>query len=480
MGGKILLLIVLTLVLLVPLAVATREVLYFWGGFGWLQKDPFWADAISVVDFDRTSPTYGQVLKIAPVNSIAIALSLIPLSLQIRLPSGNEPHHSSISPDGRYLATGGLLSFLQKSDEIFVWDLQDPMNPSLIFSCDPVGACTDEFVWYTPTTGPSGWLVSQMCSGLLSPNIIASDSPGAYVFVNPVARTCTEWSVGSTISPSNSFDPHGFDIKPGVGLISTDYIWPFSLASPINPITMRNTLRLFGFDGKQKKCWTVTTTNNFTADAGGFMDAHFIPGDPLNRAITCSTMGNFMYLVDPVTGPKEVFDLEAILHIGRTRSAGILRITADGNRLIMTHAMRCLVLFDISDRDHPRLLKSFDFCDPLNGLNINCAQFDEGKPGAHYVLLVNDQRIVVITYFLSFLKFQYYGTRQAFVFDLNADKTDFTLDHSFDPDFSETGDIHVKTSVNVPLVGLIGTDVAITITQRASPHSVQYRSLAPS
>jgi hypothetical protein len=287
------------------------------------------------------------------------------------------------------------------------------------------------------------------------------------------------WSDSTSITSWNTFDPHGFDIKQGVGLISTDYIWPFSLASPIHPVTMRHSLRLFGFDGKQKKIWTVTKANGFTQDAGGFMDAHFIPGDPLNRAITCSTMGNMIYLVDPVTGPKEVFDL-SLLHGERTRSAGILRITGDGKRLIMTHAMRYLILFDIEDRDHPRLLKKFDFCDPLNGLNINCCQqFDEGKPGAHYVLLVNDQRIVCITYFLSFLKFQYGGTKQAFVFDLNADKTDFTLDYAFDPDFSETGDIHVKTSVNIPVVGLINTDVAVAITQRASPHSVQYRSLAP-
>jgi hypothetical protein len=44
-------------------------------------------------------------------------------------PSGNEAHHAQVSADGKYYISGGLLSFLNGKDEIFVWRM--PHKPKV-------------------------------------------------------------------------------------------------------------------------------------------------------------------------------------------------------------------------------------------------------------------------------------------------------------------------------------------------------------
>src|SRR6476661_5521316 len=75
-------------------------------------------DFVAVIDFDRSSPTYGKVLRTVPLSGASAV--------------GNEPHHVGLSRDGRTLALGGLLSVLRGQDQVFFFDVTNPRNPTFI------------------------------------------------------------------------------------------------------------------------------------------------------------------------------------------------------------------------------------------------------------------------------------------------------------------------------------------------------------
>src|SRR6185503_7946249 len=77
-------------------------------------------DFLAVIDFDRQSRTYGQVLRTVP----------IPPPGNI----GNEPHHCHTSVDQAILACGGLLSLLRGQDGIFFFDITSARNPKFLFA----------------------------------------------------------------------------------------------------------------------------------------------------------------------------------------------------------------------------------------------------------------------------------------------------------------------------------------------------------
>src|ERR1700733_13488177 len=66
-------------------------------------------DFLAVVDFDRDSQHYGNILRIVPLPAGALGSGAV----------GNEPHHAGLSSDGHTLALGGLLSFLRGQPQVF-------------------------------------------------------------------------------------------------------------------------------------------------------------------------------------------------------------------------------------------------------------------------------------------------------------------------------------------------------------------------
>ena len=61
-------------------------------------------DFLAVIDFDRKSPNYGEVLRTVPLPPPGN--------------TGNEPHHCHTSADQKILACGGLLSVLKGQNDI--------------------------------------------------------------------------------------------------------------------------------------------------------------------------------------------------------------------------------------------------------------------------------------------------------------------------------------------------------------------------
>ena len=104
-------------------------------------------DFLAVIDFDRHSPNYGNVLRTVP----------IPPPGNI----GNEPHHCHTSIDHQILACGGLLSVLKNQNDIFFFDISNARHPRFLFSTRARNSSiTDDFL---PLPN-GGFLVTNMGS----------------------------------------------------------------------------------------------------------------------------------------------------------------------------------------------------------------------------------------------------------------------------------------------------------------------------
>jgi hypothetical protein len=411
----------------------TPGVVYFWCGQN--ASLPNAADFVAVVDFNPLSPTYGDVIKTVSLPSDVPTLN----------PSGNEAHHAQVSADYTKYITGGLLSFLNGKDEVFVWDL--PQNPSegpeFAYSLNPPGACTDEFV----ITGGPGFLVSQMCSD-------TAGAPGNIVNIN--AETGTFSSFLANVSELTDFNPHGFGRFPDGSLTITNYILPASLLAPsAADIVFRNTCVLLDSTGNLQQVYDMPPLPAKTAGVGtgnGFMDFKPIPGDPLYRGFACGTNDNQFYLLTPGSPPVDVYDLSYLSknpdgHGGL--SAGIISYSQDGTRMVMSLLMRYVLLWNVTDPAAPRILRTFDFCNatelenttfPIAGhpnQHQSISQFCStgGLPGSHYVLWPHgDTRFVVVNYFLAFGLAQFPGTRTVHAFKFtDATATNFEYDFAFNP-----------------------------------------------
>jgi len=340
-----------------------------------------------------------------------------------------------------------LLSFLKGKDEIFVWKVPEkPIHgPTFLFSLDPPGACTDEFV----PVGDSQFLVSQMCND-------QAGSPGNIVLIDCKHRNFS--SHLSNISEFTNFNPHGFDIEPNGTVTVTNYILPSTLLAPsINDLVFRDTVMKISNTGHLMETFTISVLPNKTAGVGtgnGFMDFKYIPKDPYYRGFVCGTNDNQMYLIRQGYPPLHVFDFSYLS--GRTDghgglSAGIVSYSQDGTRMVMTLLMKWVVLMNITDPEHPFVLRQFGWCNATEILNKTflvsgqtqqrftyaqlCAQGN--LPGSHYVLWPpGEKRFIVINYFLVFGLDHFGGGKTVHAFNYNDDFSDFTYDQNFDPNES--------------------------------------------
>lgn len=395
------------------------------------------SDFVAVVDFDEKSLTYGSILRVIPLCSDA---------KKGIGQTKNEPHHSSISSDGKYYITGGLLSFLSKQKEIFVWKIPRDKKNGPIFKCgiDAPGACTDEF----HPIGDSKFLVSMMCNE-------SGDSPGDMAIVD--ADKCTARSLLKNVSGLKDFNPHGFDRLNNGSILVADYVAPITLTgkSPSN-IVFRSTCRHFSPDGHLKETFKFEFLpgpgNRTGLGSGiGFMELKTIPGDKFTRGFACGTNANVLYLFGPgMKKPLPVYDVSEVNGYVKRPSAGIVSIFPDGKRMIMTFQMRFVILVDITDPVRPILLRTFDFCKdksiakmPIRvpGSNVTttypefCAK-NNNNTGTHVVVRPDgENRFIVFNYFLQFGLAQFPGTRAVHAFKLNKQLTDFSFDHRFNPNF---------------------------------------------
>jgi selenium-binding protein 1 len=320
-------------------------------------------DFLAVIDFDRKSPNYGQVLKTVP----------LPPPGNI----GNEPHHCHTSADQTILACGGLLSVLKGQNGIFFFDITDARNPKFLSSTRaPNSSITDDFL---PLPG-GGFLVTNMGSA-------SGGAGGRLVEFDKSLNLVAEYP--STSPADGQFNPHGIDADFSRNrLVTSDFVNPVTTLNAFaGDIELRSSLRFWDLRNR-----TMTRTV-FLPDQAGTMDVRLIPGDSRGRAVTVNMFTGLFYSVDPTDGSYEqAFDASTVTpHVDTPVPGGmpgLLAMPRGGRRLIFATIMAGQVVM-------------LDVTDPKEFKQVSVVSFGKDT-GPHSVHLTHDdKRLVVTDYFLD-------------------------------------------------------------------------------
>ena len=352
-------------------------------------------DFLAVIDFDRKSRSYGEVLKTVPLPPPGN--------------TGNEPHHCHTSVDQTILACGGLLSVLKGQNDIFFFDITDARNPRLIKSTRaPNSSITDDFL---PLPG-GGFLVTNMgsASGGAGGRVVEFDKDLNLVAEHP-----------SVVPADGKFNPHGIDADFSKNvLVTSDFVNPVTTLN-VSPgdIELRSSVRFWDLTRR-----TITRTV-FLPDNAGTMDVKLIPGDKKGRAVTVNMFTGLFYSVDPTDGSFiEAFDTETDVspHVDtpvRGGMPGLIAMPRGGRRLIFATFMAGQV-------------GMLDITNPERFKQVSVVSFGENA-GPHSVHLTHDdKRLIVTDYFLNqagFGKVQMEGDHKVRVLDVK--ENSLTVDPAF-------------------------------------------------
>ena len=361
--------------------------LYVWAG----DQARVAPDFLAVIDFDRGSKHYGRVIKTRELPDPGA--------------TGNEPHHVGLSLDGRTLALGGLLSVLKGQNEIFFFDVTNPLSPRFLSAADPPqSAITDEF---HPLAG-GGFLVTMMGgpSGHHPGRVVEFDRRGRIVAEHPDSP------------PDDGFNPHGISVRPELNLmVTSDFICPSTTLNAVpGDLDLRGSIRVWAFNRRE-----IVKTIEIPG-AGGTIDVQLIPGDRRGRAFTAGMLDDKLYLVDTRRGSAQpVFDFATIARGGWPQ---LIRMTKDGRRLFITmNVAGRVAMLDTSDPERPVFLSSLDL---------------GPDAGPYYLALTGDERrLVVSDYFLNedgFGKVHREGDHKVHV--ANVTPRRLVLDRRFQLDFN--------------------------------------------
>ena len=351
-------------------------------------------DFLAVIDFDRKSPNYGQVLRTVPLPPPGN--------------TGNEPHHCHTSPDQTILACGGLLSVLKGQNDIFFFDITDARYPKFLRSTRaPNSSITDDFL---PIPG-GGFLVTNMgsASGGAGGRLVEFDKDLNLVAEHP------------SVSPGDGkFNPHGIDADFSRNLLVTsDFVNPVTTLNAFaGDIELRSSVRFWDLRNR-----SITRTV-FLPDNAGTMDVKLIPGDNRGRAVTVNMFTGLFYSVDPTDGSYEqAFDAATVTpHVDTPVSGGmpgLLAMPRGGRRLIYATIMAGQVVM-------------LDVTDPKQFKQVSVVSFGKDT-GPHSVHLTHDdKRLVVTDYFLNqddFGKVHLDGDHKVHVLDVG--EKSLTVDPAF-------------------------------------------------
>ena len=353
--------------------------LYVWAG----DVNRVAPDFLAVVDFDRHSPNYGQVLWTVPLPPPGNV--------------GNEPHHCHTSADATILACGGLLSVLKGQNDIFFFDITDARHPRFLSSTHaPNSSITDDFL----ALPDGGFLVTNMGSA-------SGGAGGRVVEFDAKLKLVAEYP--SAPPADGAFNPHGMDADFARNrLVTSDFINPVTtLNSFPGAPELRSSIRFWDL-GARRIARTVVLP-----DAAGTMDVKLIPGDPRGRAVTANMFTGRFYTVDPTDGSfVQAFDAATVRpHVDTPVPGGmpgLLAVPRGGRSLIFATPMAGqIVMLDITNPESFRQLSVVSF-----GRNT----------GPHSVHLTHDsKRLVVTDYFLDeddFGKIHLDGDRKVRVLDV--------------------------------------------------------------
>ena len=345
-----------------------------------------------MINFDQHSPEYGKVIGQSPLPEPGA--------------TGNEFHHIALSSDGKVVACGGLLSALKGQNEVFFWDVSNPISPRFIASADPpLSAITDDF-----HALPEGGFLVTMMGGA------AGHAPGRVAEFDSQLNLVREHP---TNPPEDGFNPHGIAVRHEINLmVTSDFICPSTTLDAVpGGLELRGSVRVWDLRSREI-VRTISIPN-----AGGTIDVQLIPGDPKERGYTAGMLDDTLYLLDTRNGTaRAVFDFANIQKGGWPQ---LMRVTSDGRRLFISmNQAGKIAMFDISDPDEPRLLKALDL-GPVSG--------------PHYIALTPDERRLVISdYFLNegnFGKVHAEGDHKIHVARITEDS--LVLDPRFEVDFNK-------------------------------------------
>ena len=312
-------------------------------------------DFLAVINFDEHSNSYGKVITTLPLPEPGA--------------TGNEPHHVGLSADGKVLGAGGLLSVLKGQNEIFFFDVSNPIAPTFLSSVNPpLSSITDDF---DPL--PQGGFLVTMMGGPMG------HAPGRVVEFNKNLQLVAEYPENP---PDDGFNPHGIAVRPELNLmVTSDFVCPATtlLAMP-GMVDFRGSIRVWNLARK-----TIVRTIELPG-SGGTIDVQLIPRDPRGRGYTAGMLDDKLYLIDPIAGAAT-----PVFNFGTIQKGGwpqLMRINKAGTRLFITmNQAGKVVMFDIADPAHPKVLRILDL--------------GPGS-GPHYLRLTEDERRLVISdYFLN-------------------------------------------------------------------------------
>jgi selenium-binding protein 1 len=348
-------------------------------------------DFLAVVDFDEDSPRYGQVIAKANVDGPSAV--------------GNEFHHIGLSADGKTVACGGLLSVLKGQDEVFFFDVSNPLAPKFHSSANPpLSAITDEF-----HALPEGGFLVTMMGGA------QGHAPGRVAEFDEESNLVKEFP---ETPPPDGFNPHGISVRPEMNLmVTSDFVCPSTTLDAMpGTVDFRGSVRVWNFKRRE-----IVRTIGIPG-AGGTIDVRLIPGDARGRGYTAAMLTDQLYLLHTRRGTaRPVFDFGTIAKGGWPQ---LMRITRDGKRLLVSmNQAGKVAMLDIAEPEHPKLVKVLDL-----GPNS----------GPHYIALSQDEkRLVISDYFLnedSFGKVHAEGDHKIHVARVTED--DLVLDRRFALDFN--------------------------------------------
>jgi len=206
-------------------------------------------------------------------------------------------------------------------------------------------------------------------------------------------------------------------------MVTSDFICPSTtLNATAAGLDLRGSVRVWDLS-RREILRTIVIPN-----AGGTIDVSLIPHDRKERAYTAGMLDDRLYLLDTRRGMAHaVFDFSSIAKGGWPQ---LMRKTRDGRRLFISmNQAGKVVMFDVSDPEHPRVLKALDL-GPASG--------------PHYIALTaDDRRLVISDYFLNedgFGKVHAEGDHKIHVARIARD--DLIIDSRFELDFNtafETG-----------------------------------------
>jgi hypothetical protein len=351
-------------------------------------------DFLAVIDFDRKSPNYGEVLRTVPLPAPGN--------------TGNEPHHCHTSADQTILACGGLLSVLKGQNDIFFFDITDARHPKFLSSTRaPNSSITDDFL----ALPGGGFLVTNMGSA-------TGGAGGRLVEFDQHLNLVAEYP--STSPADGGFNPHGIDADFSTNrLVTSDFVNPVTTLNVFSgDIELRSSLRFWDLRNRR------ITRTVFLPDKAGTMDVRLIPGDSHGRAVTVNMFSGLMYSVDPTDGSYEqAFDTETITpHVDtevRGGLPGLLAMPRGGRRLIFATFMAGQV-------------GMLDITNPKRFKQVSVVSFGKDT-GPHSVHLTHDgKRLVVTDYFLNqddFGKVHMEGDHKVHVLDVR--EQGLTVDPAF-------------------------------------------------